>query len=412
MFEEKITVALKSGKGPDVPITERRLNRWLPIRSTSGKFGIIVTSLKGDVEVRAMEVWRKTSPEELEHLGIPIVEADLKTIKINNNIKDDRRFSLNYKLKRNDEIQIIIKDVSGNLNNNLVCNWYKEGEEFAAEPFGNNSTERINDAVNFSANYIFDFGNLEMDPKEDYYYFIKVIITRAVQKRDTVKAVVELPPDRLYDSIVPYQLLCSTPEGVIGQDVGPRLNCKPGSNFRQCFDIPLTDECSADIEGCLECESYWGFWIAAGREVINAHELRDNQRKESGKAGLVETYVLAERVKKVSGDALFPREFAGEDLFFAVVDAEGRRRFMEGPFDINNPQIGGIVDQVTYTSGGYKFFDHRILKYKAAEPLSLCVCNNNEMSSVPVLFKFQQFLIQPDSTSTFFVKIDKSGNEN
>lgn len=287
IYEEKIQVILKTGTGNDYNVTDEDIgnNRWMSIDSRSGKFGIIFVPEK-DVVLPRLEVFRKSHPILAEEAGgIPMTMVDAKTLLVPNDVKSDIPLKMMYDLRRGDRITVIVRDVSGNLNNNLVCNWHKVGEDFAKEPIPNNTEMTMKDIVDYKAKYVLEFGNLKMEKGEDYFYYIKVIINR---KPKEVEEVVEELADTtekldLFDSITPMKIIFDTPESELTSEIPGIYNIKTGINSRTCFEIPLTEETSSEIEGCFGCESYWAYWFGAGESVINAYQFYDADREKEGR---------------------------------------------------------------------------------------------------------------------------------
>jgi hypothetical protein len=158
------------------------------------------------------------------------------------------------------------------------------------------------------------------------------------------------------------------------------------------MDLMLTDECVAP-EACLGCDSLWAFWIGAGDDIINRFMFADSTRKSAGTGeGVVKSYARGRYYRKAVGGNIFSANTVGEDMFFAIVDADRKQQFLNSPIIPEEWQGDG---RYTFSSLEYVTSQQSVLYYTPERPMALCVCNNNSVSTIPVFFRFQQFLTEP-----------------
>jgi hypothetical protein len=215
--------------------------------------------------------------------------------------------------------------------------------------------------------------------------------------RDSIKKIDSIPPSPdtimvpeagFYEGPI-FQYL--GPEGTIRTSVPGQYNLGIGKNYRACFDITLSDE-GLPAEPCPGCDTFWAFWAGVGNANINRYLFQDSTRKMAGKGGLIEAYA---RSMKSRGNSLgvFPPAMEGEKLFFAVVSRTDKYRFLTSKFVDGVEWMGN--DTLTWSSEEAIPAKPGRLHYVPGSELAICICNQSKLSTIPVMFKFQQFLTVP-----------------
>jgi hypothetical protein len=180
------------------------------------------------------------------------------------------------------------------------------------------------------------------------------------------------------------------PEGMIKNNVPGRYNLGINKNFRACYDIALSDE-GLPAEPCAGCDTFWAFWMGAGNANINRYLFQDSLRKMAGKGGLIEAFARSMKTRG-SSQGVFPTAQAGESMFFAIVNQVDKVRFLTTPFE---ESLWDGNDTTTWSSQTFVPVKTFKLHYTPGSLLSLCVCGKSSLATVPIMFKFQQFLTVP-----------------
>ena len=423
MIEEQLEVALRSGGGDPVQLQASQMNTWIPIENPLGKFGLVISRKdKGDkvISIGSVEAWRKTP---LPPKNFPVSQytmSDIYNVYIDKLVSDleGDRYRLKYRLNKNDKVKVTVISATGKTDINLGCWWYREGEDFAPIPAPNGQWFQIPGTADPSAYYIFEFADVKEDEAFDNLYNIKVERIPAPPEYGTETAD-SISGDTLVgegeEGLTPEQQIlkdlleeikknsestfeCSTFENQVEMIVQPKMNISPGQRFKRCREIPLSAECIAPEEGCSGgCESFWVYWVGAGQRTINTFHLKDNAGKQNRGFGLMqayaEGYIRTGKDRSLSGKGIFPLDSGNEDIFYTIMDSQDTSKFLNNGF---NPQkwLGNGTE--TNSSGGFVPFDYGILTYNPERSLSICTCNNNEISPVPIHFRFQQFLYLPE----------------
>lgn len=398
--EGKLQVTFQGNEGQAIGITRTKFDGWLPIYSVTGKFGVIFYGKK-NVMINDLEIIRKSDSSKVRP-GPDLVPLDVKGLFIDG-IADDpaaKKTEFYFDLARRDLITILAKTVGGDMNN-LNCDWYKEGETFNTDIAPFNSPFNIPPDAAFFGNYIFEFGVKEKS-KDNIFNIRLERVPAKIEKPveitadgDTISA-----ENALLMELIKALTPVATPEfdvvGIATQSynvVPSRLNFATGNSNRQCFELALSEE-SADPTGkCPDC-SFWVYWIGVGQEAVNQYKFRDSTRKMLTQKGVIEAYANSVKFMKVSGVGIFPVISEGEDVFFAIVNEANKEKFFEAK---RLPPAAGESLGFSALAAGLQRTGYQILPYSPGEKTFLCLCNNNELSPVPVLFNYQQFLSLADT---------------
>lgn len=402
LSEGKLRITYQGGEGQTIGIGRKRLDTWMPLSSVTGKFGLIFSGVK-NVALPELEIIRKSDSSRVKP-GPDLVPLDVKNLYVNYPADDPdaQKLEFYFDLARKDQITILAKTVSSTLDN-LVCDWYKEGEEFDSDIAPFNSPFFIPSDATFYGNYIYEFGVKEKG-KENIF---NIRVERVPAKIETITDDgVIIDGDTMSDEMLLLKELIEQlqPEKVkqfeckgiateIFDKVPARLNISPGNNNKTCIPIMLSEECADPTETCPEC-SFWVFWMGVGDEAVNQYKFRDSTRKLITQQGVIEAYAHAVTFMKSTGSGILPVISEGEDVFYAIVNEANKAKFMKAiqlP-PANNQPLGFETKSSGLLISGYK-----IMPYNPGEQLYLCLCNNNELSPVPVLFNFQQFLSLADT---------------
>lgn len=392
-------------------IDANMLDKWIKVKSSNGKVGIVFErDGYGEkiVGIRQIRAWRKTRKPFRDIQGVPAKVVDVNNIYVDKldveAPEDQMKFSV--KLKSADEVLVTMKGVYGTSPDNVVCNVYKQGEEFDKTPIEVGAPFAAPTISGGADQFFFEFSHIEGIKGVNTYHVdvdrIPAHTSGYLDVEDDTTSVDTLNTDTVAEEVDPFlkylelmqgapDFTCTTPEGKIEESVGGKLVLGPGKSNRTCFDLELTDECMP-AEDCIGCESIWAFWVGAGDDIINRYNFKDSTRRLTTGEGLIEAWARSRRYRGSVTSTIFPDVFYGEDIFFAIIDSEEKERFLNGPFD----RLGWPGDySYTISYNGYTTSYSYIMKYDPARPVSLCLCNNNALTSVPVVFRFQQFLTEP-----------------
>ncbi len=387
------------------------LNKWIKIKSTNGKVGIIFErdgfgeKVAGINEIR---VWRKTKTPSMDVQGVPVGVVDVNNIYIDKLIADapEEQMRFSVKLRNKDLVQVTMKGVYGTSPDNVICNMYKQGEEFDKTPIAVGSPFLAPEISGGVDQFFFEFSHIEgIKGVNTYHIDVERIPANSTGYLDVVEDSAKVDSaitdtvEEEFDPFLKYLELmqgapdftCTTPETKIEESISGRLILGPGNLNRTCVDIPLTDECIAG-EDCEGCESIWAFWIGAGDDIINRYNFKDSTRRLTTGEGLIEAWARSRKYRGSVSSTIFPEVYYGEDIFFAIIDSEEKMRFLSEPFD----KLGWPGDySYTISQNGFTTSFSSIMKYSPERPVSLCLCNDNALTTVPAVFRFQQFLTEP-----------------
>lgn len=394
-------------------------DRWLPINSSNGKIGIVFKRDglgEKNLLVKTLLVSRKTRSPQRDEAGVPVPLMDFNDLYIDRLTKDNTKGQTRFvfKLKKDDKVSVDVKGMNGADPGTLVALQYKEKEDFDKTPISFGPPVAAPPIDGGADRFFYEFSHIEEVKGVNVYHVdVNRIPARTAGFRDILDAdtLDSLPP--VVDSIVddPSSKLfleylekiaggpkfsCKTPEQDIDKSVYGRLNLGTGKANKACIDILLTEECVGG-EDCIGCDSLWAFWIGAGKEVINRFNFADSTRKLASGEGLIEAYARSRKYRGMQGAGIFPEVYTSEDVFFAILDREDASRFLNSDLNMNE-WTGGFP--YTFSPGTFVTSNAYMLKFDPSRPLSLCICNNNSVSTVPIKFRFQQFLTEPEEKDT------------
>ena len=414
-------------------------NRWIKVKSSNGKFGLVFErDGLGEkiINISALRMWRKTRKPSSDIAGIPVSVVDVNNLYIDKLTKDNtlEQTTFYFKLKSEDQVLVEIKGVNGAVPENIVCQVYKEKEEFDKTPIKSATLLPVPKVDGGSDRFAFEFAHIKEDIKGVNTYHIDIFRTPA---RSTGYLDQPLPEVDTVDSIQPKldslraengdndlflaylaklaggpNFQCVTPEQEVMASTNGIyvLGLQKRSKF--CIDLPLSDECVAS-EPCDGCDTLWSFWMGAGQELINRYRYSDSTRKITSGKGLLENYARSKKYRGMQGSGIFPTQQFGEDIFFAIVDQFDKQRFLSSDKVASEELEAWIGDGIyNFSPGRYISSYTYILKYNPARPMSLCVCNNNTVSTVPFLFKFQQYLTEPKPVDSTLLNLPPEGGED
>lgn len=388
-------------------------DRWIKVKSSNGKIGLVFTRDgfgEKNIKIPLVKVWVKTKKPTRDEAGVPASVLDVNSVYIDRLLKDAPEDQLRFviPMKSEDQVQVTIKGVNGVSPDNLVCNQYKQGEEFDKSPIEVGAPYPLPEVEGGKDLFHFEFSHIEGIKGVNTYHLnvdrIPAHSAGYLDEEDSV-GVDSLPPvDTLIaeepaDPFLKYLKLmqgapdftCTTPELKIQTTVLGKLNLGPGKRNKVCYDLQLTDECVA-AEDCIGCDSVWGFWLGAGNDLINRYNFKDSTRKLTTGEGLIEAWAHSVKFRGMTSSRIFPEVYYGEDIFFAIIDQAETDRFLNTDW---LPEDWGGDYEYVLSPGAYMRSYPYILQYNPERPVSLCMCNNNAVTSVPVMFRFQQFLIEP-----------------
>jgi|GEM_PF-6746509 len=394
------------------------LDKWVKIKSSSGKVALV---FKRDgfgekiLSIRQLRFWRLTRSKFRDIEGVPSTILDVNNVFVDKLVQEESEEQMNFSvsLRKEDQIRVSIKGVYGTLPENVVCNIYKKGEEFDKTP--------VEVGVPFPApkidggrdEFFFEFAHIDgVKGVNTYHVDVERIPAHSTGYLDIDADTLDLDTlsgDTVAEEVDPFlkylelmqgepDFTCTTPETKFVESIGGRFILSANQECKQCFDLELTDECMAAAE-CVGCESIWAFWIGAGENMINRYNFKDSTRRLASGDGLIEAWTRSRKT-------IFPEEYYGENIFFAIVDSEEKNRFLNEPFDRY-----AWPGDYSYTISENRFLNSFsfIMKYSPERPVALCLYNDNTLTPVPVMFRFQQFLTEPRKTETQAVPVYNDG---
>lgn len=398
------------------PLQESDFDKWIKVKSSNGKLGLVFERDgygEKNILIRQVKMWRKTKKPYRDVAGEPMPMLDVNSLYIDKLLKDaageQTRFAIN--MKSLDQIEVGIKGINGAAPENLVCNQYKEGEEWDKTPVAAGAPVPLPEVDGGKDRFFYEFSHIEGIKGVNTYH---IDVTRIpafttgyldeVDSTDTDTTNVDtVDNDEPVDPFLKYLELmqgdpdftCTTPESKLIRTIEGRLVLGPEKQNKVCIDLELTDECVA-AEECIGCDSIWAFWVGAGENVINRYNYKDSTRKLSTGEGLIEAWARSRRYRGMTSSSIFPEVYYGEDVFFAIVDRADTDLFLNSPLDSRESRVEWLGDyDYTISPGRYQTSFSSLLRYDPERPVSVCLCNNNAVTSVPVMFRFQQFLTEP-----------------
>lgn len=404
-----MTVSLRSIDGV-YQLQESDFGEWIKIRSSNGKIGLVFTRDgfgEKNLLVRSLKMWRKTIKPTRDEAGVPARVLDINNLYIDKLLKDatevQTRMVMNF--KSDDQITVGVKGVNGAAPENLVCNQYKEGEEWDKTPLEFGSPFPVPTVDGGKSRFYFEFSHIEgIKGVNTYHIDIDRVPARSTGYLDIVTDTTTgdtLLADTTEKEKDPFEkyleflqgdpdFTCTTPESKVEVSVDGRLILGPNRRNKVCIPLELTDECVAAAE-CIGCDSIWAFWIGAGESIINRYAYKDSIRQLKKTEGLIEGWARSRRYRGMTSSSIFP-DVKGEDIYFAILDQADTSAFLNQPF-----QLADWFGDYTYTLSPARYVPSYsfIMKYNPERPVSLCLCNNNAVTTVPIMFRFQQFLTEP-----------------
>jgi hypothetical protein len=416
--EEKggMTMALQSIDG-STKLLPTSFNRWMRISSSNGKVGIVFDRDgfgEKVLTVRSLKVLRKTRSPFLDVGGMPMGLLDVNNLYIDKLTKDNTAIQTTFffKLKTDDKVQVDIIGSNGAVPANLVCSMYKTGEEYDKKPIATGSQIIVPTIDGGQDRFGFEFAHIK-DVKGVNAYHLdisRIPLHSAGFKNieDTTDSAITI----LDTSMIPIlefnegpNFECIGAEGTMKGNFPGRFNLGVTKSNRACWDLPLADDC-VSAAPCIGCDTIWAFWLGAGHANINRFMFQDSLRKLQGKMGLIQTYAKAIKSRS-RADIVFPKPQDGEKVFFAIVNQLDKARFLTAPF--NELDWDGN-DTTTWSPGSFVPASQKLLHYQPGVPLSLCICNLSALTTVPVMFRYQQFLTTPRPVDSLQKIVPKVGS--
>lgn len=378
-------------------------NRWLRISSSNGKVGIVFERDgfgEKVLDIRSLKVLRKTRSPFLDIGGVPMGILDVNNLYIDKLTKENTEVQTTFffKLKTDDKIQADIIGSNGAVPANLVCSLYKTGEAYDKKPIATGTQLVVPNIDGGQDRFGFEFAHIK-DVKGVNAYHLDIsripLNTAGFKDIDTTDhSVRPHGPDTVREAILEYnegpKFECVSTEGFIRANLPGRYNLGTTKSNRACWDLQLTDDC-VSAAPCIGCDTIWAFWFGAGNANINRFLFADSLRKLGAKPGLVQTYAKAIK-SRARADIVYPKPLDGERVYFTIVKTEDKERFLNSPF--KEYEWDGN-DTITWSPGSYVPSGQRLLHYSPGVPLSLCVCGQSSLTTVPIMFRYQQFLTTP-----------------
>jgi hypothetical protein len=392
-------------------------NRWMRISSANGKVGIVFERDgygEKTLNIRSLKVLRKTRTPFLDVGGQLMGILDVNNLYIDKLTKDNTadQTTFFFKLKTDDKVQVDIIGANGAVPGNLVCSLYKNGEEFDKKPIQTGSQIVVPNIDGGQDRFGFEFAHIkDVKGVNAYHLDISRIPLHTAGYKEPTKEIVEVPkpPDTIMEPILEFSegpnFECEGTEMTIRGNIAGRLNLGPSKSNRACWDLQLTDDC-VSATACIGCDTLWTLWLGAGQMNINRFLLQDSLRKLGAKKGLLQTYTKAIKSGQ-RADAVIPRPVDGERVYFTIIKAEDKERFLNAPF---NEFLWDGNDTITWSPGSFIPSSQKMLHYQPGVDLSLCVCNNSSLTTVPIMFRYQQFLTTPHVVDSVEVVIPNVGS--
>jgi hypothetical protein len=382
-------------------------NRWMRISSSNGKVGIVFERDgfgEKVLDIRSLKVLRKTRSPFLDIGGVPMGLLDVNNLYIDKLTKDNTSVQTTFffKLKTDDKVQVDIIGANGAVPSNLICSLYKTGEEYDKKPIATGSQLIVPTIDGGQDRFGFEFAHIK-DVKGTNAYHLdisRIPLNTAGFKNiprdsDTVRV---LNPDTVMEAVLEFNegpnFECVGSENWIRANLPGRYNLGVTKSNRACWDLQLTDDC-VSATACIGCDTIWAIWVGSGNGNINRFMFQDSLRKLNGKTGLVQTYAKAIK-SRARADVVFPKPQGGEQIFFAIVNQSDKARFLGTDFsnELSIYDFDGN-DTTTWSPGNFVPSGQKMLHYQPEKLLSLCVCNMASVSTVPIMFRYQQFLTTP-----------------
>lgn len=169
---KELSVEMDEGKAGVTGIGEKKLEKWLPLHSMNGKFGLIFQGEK-DFRIPDIEIVRKSDSSKVRP-GPDPVPLEVKSMFLRGMPDASRegftRVILN--LRRKDEVELKVTSVSGDPKN-VVCKWFEEGELFDFDYATPNEKFSVPASAPFTGTYVFQFSPLK--PSKDNFYNIRLM---------------------------------------------------------------------------------------------------------------------------------------------------------------------------------------------------------------------------------------------
>lgn len=402
------------------PLKVTSFNRWIRLNSSNGKLGIVFErDGVGEkvLNIRSLKVLRKTRSPYLDEGGVAMGLLDINNLYVDKLTKDNTAIQTTFffKLKAADKIKVDIIGANGAVPANLICSFYKIGEEYDKKPMMTGSEIPVPAIDGGQDLFGFEFAHIkDVKGVNAYHLDIARIPLHTAGYRTINDSIVK------GDSVIPNDTIMiaepgfyegpifhfTGPEGNVRGSIPGRYNMRIDRNFRACYDLTLSDE-GLPSEPCVGCDTFWAFWLGAGNANINRYLLQDSLRKLANKGGLIEAYAKSMKIRGNSR-GVFPATMPGERVFFAVIQQTDKQRFLTGEF--SEVDWDGNDSLHTWSSEDFVPAKQGKLHYVPGSALSLCVCNSSSVSTVPFMFKFQQFLTIPRAKDSVEKVIPKTGS--
>lgn len=396
------------------PLTTNSFGRYMPINSSNGKVGIVFER-NGIGEkillIRKLKVLRKTRYPSLDEGGVPMGLMDVNNLYIDKLTKDniEAQTTFFFKVKSDDKIKVDIIGANGAVPGNLICSMYKTGEEYDKKPIATGAELLAPEIDGGQDRFGFEFAHIkDVKGVNAYHLDIARIPLRSAGYKDIDTLIVDTDtldsvsgePDPFLEYLKSLNgdldFACETPEKTINYSLPGKFNLGLEKRSRICFDLQLSDECIMGEEGMVN-DTVWAFWFGAGKNVINRYKFQDSTRKMIRQEGLVSAYARGRKLRGKQSNGVFPKQEGAEGVFYAIIDQADKQQFLESNFDINawNGDQVVTVSSLAYVSNGYY-----MLRHVPSRPMSLCLCNSGAVTTVPILFRYQQFVTKPAAPDT------------
>lgn len=400
----------------ETPLSTNSFGRYIPINSSNGKVGIVF-SRNGIGEkvlsVRNIKVLRKTRYPNLDVGGEPMGLLDINNLYIDKLTKDntESQTTFFFKIKADDKIKVDIIGANGAVPGNLISSIYKTGEEYDKKPIATGAELAAPPIDGGQDRFGFEFAHIK-DVKGVNAYHLDIaripLHSAGYKDIDTTAMDVDTLPDSVpgepEDPFLTYlksleggpDFACETPELSISYNLIGKYNLNGQKSHRTCFDLQLSDECIVSEEGKVN-DTLWAFWFGAGKNVINRFQFQDSTRKMIRQEGLVSAYAKGRKLRGMQSNGVFPEQRGQEGVFYAIIDQADKDKFLNQPF---NPDEWFGDQIVTISSGTYVSTGYYMLRHVPSRKMALCVCNSGAITTVPIMFRYQQFVTKPAAPDT------------
>ncbi len=364
------------------------------------------------LSIRKLKVLRKTRTPKLDEGGIPMGLMDVNNLYIDKLTKDniESQTTFFFKVKSDDKIKVDIIGANGAVPGNLICSLYKTGEEFDKKPIATGAELMAPEIDGGQDRFGFEFAHIkDVKGVNAYHLDIARIPLHSAGYKDIDTVIVDVDtldsvPGEPEDPFLQYlkslngaaDFACETPELTINYSLPGKFNLGLQKSNRICFDLQLSDECIVSEEGMVN-DTLWAFWFGAGNGVINRFKFQDSTRKMVRNEGLVGAYAKGRKLRGMQSNGVFPEQAGAEGVFYAIIDQADKERFLDNTFDMND-WYGDQV--VTVSSSAFVSNGYYMLRHVPSRPMSLCLCNSGAVTTVPILFRYQQFVTKPAAPDT------------